>query len=331
MRIFLFCVIVTSTIIVNLTVPAGAVTVKDAVYSTRNAGRVVFRHGEHLQQRGLSNNCRACHDTIFDIKRKKTFTMADMERGKSCGACHNGTGAFSIRECVRCHQTIEVLYQVKATGPLVFSHIIHLKRTPDCAGCHPALFAAGTNRHVTMKEMEKGKSCGACHNGTKAFSIRQCESCHETSEITYRVKATGPTVFSHKSHTGSLNCRQCHPGIYSPDRKNRRTTMAEMEKGKSCGACHNGKRSFPLSSCNGCHPVHDVTFTDKTLGDVLFKHSVHLTRYSCTACHTSRYPAARSSKRVTMREMDQGRSCGGCHDGKTAFSVGGDCKVCHRI
>ena len=31
-------------------------------------------------------------------------------------------------------------------------------------------------------------------------------------------------------------------------------TMAQMEKGKTCGACHNGKRSFAVTAnCDRCH------------------------------------------------------------------------------
>jgi c(7)-type cytochrome triheme protein len=28
-----------------------------------------------------------------------------------------------------------------------------------------------------MKDMEAGKNCGACHNGTKAFSVKDAASC----------------------------------------------------------------------------------------------------------------------------------------------------------
>jgi c(7)-type cytochrome triheme protein len=31
-----------------------------------------------------------------------------------------------------------------------------------------------------MKQMEKGKSCGACHDGKKAFSVKgECAKCHK--------------------------------------------------------------------------------------------------------------------------------------------------------
>ncbi len=35
---------------------------------------------------------------------------------------------------------------------------------------------------LTMKDMEAGKNCGACHNGTKAFSVKDpanCAKCHK--------------------------------------------------------------------------------------------------------------------------------------------------------
>ena len=31
-----------------------------------------------------------------------------------------------------------------------------------------------------------------------------------------------------------------------------------------------------------------------------------------------------------MKEMQKGKSCGACHNGKTAFSVKGDCTKCHK-
>jgi c(7)-type cytochrome triheme protein len=32
---------------------------------------------------------------------------------------------------------------------------------------------------MTMKDMEAGKFCGACHNGTKAFAVKDCAKCHK--------------------------------------------------------------------------------------------------------------------------------------------------------
>jgi c(7)-type cytochrome triheme protein len=32
-----------------------------------------------------------------------------------------------------------------------------------------------------------------------------------------------------------------------------------------------------------------------------------------------------------MTEMEGGRSCGACHDGNTAFTVGENCETCHAM
>ena len=310
---------------------AFAVTIKDAVYHTKNAGKVVFSHGDHLNKKGLTNNCRACHDAIFDLKKKKHYSMADMEKGKSCGTCHDGGKAFSLKECVGCHQTKEIIYKVKATGPTGFSHKFHLAKSPDCGSCHPSVFAAGTNKHFTMADMEKGKSCGACHNGKKAFGLDKCVTCHPVKEITFKVKETGPTLFSHKFHIEVADCGKCHSKLYTPNQKNRRVGMAAMEKGKSCGACHNSKQAFSVKDCSKCHPVRELVFEDKTLGNVIFSHKNHTGLYTCVDCHNKFYQTFRSKVKVSMREMEDGKSCGGCHDGKTAFSVKDKCGTCHKM
>jgi c(7)-type cytochrome triheme protein len=306
-----------------------AVNVRDVTFNTGNAGKVVFSHNDHMTGKGMNNNCRACHDAIFDLKMKKHYSMKDMEKGKSCGACHAGDKAFSLGECARCHQTREITYKVKATGPTGFSHKVHLAKSADCGVCHPSVFAAGKNRRYTMKDMKKGRSCGACHDGRKAFGIDTCVTCHPVKEITYKVKETGPTRFSHKTHLGVSGCDACHPVLYSPDRQNRRVGMAAMEKGKSCGACHNSKRAFSVKECSKCHPLQELVFEDKSAGDVTFSHKFHTALYRCGDCHESLYKTDRSKTKVTMQEMEKGKSCGGCHEGKTAFGVKEKCEACH--
>jgi c(7)-type cytochrome triheme protein len=310
---------------------AFAVTVRDAVYNTKNAGKVVFNHGVHINKKGMTNNCRACHDALFDLKNKKHYSMAEMEKGKSCGACHDGKKAFPINKCASCHQTKEIVYKVKSTGPTGFSHKLHLAKSADCGICHPSIFAAGANKRFTMADMKKGKSCGACHNGKKAFGVDACVTCHPVKEITYKVKETGPTHFSHKIHIEVAECDKCHPKLYSPNQQNRRVGMAAMEKGKSCGACHNTKQAFSVKDCSKCHPARELVFEDKTAGNVIFSHKFHTSLYTCADCHTRLYQTARSKVKVSMQEMEQGKSCGGCHDGKTAFSVKEKCESCHKM
>jgi len=265
------------------------------------------------------------------MKKNVHYTMAQMEQGKSCGQCHNGKRAFALAKCVACHKVKDITFKVKETGPVLFKHTVHLQENGECSTCHNTLFKTGKIPRVSMAAMEQGKSCGACHNGKKAFGLDKCASCHPVKEITYKVEATGPTHFSHKFHVEVAGCGKCHPALYSVNQQNKRVGMAAMEKGKSCGACHNSKDAFPVKDCSKCHPIRDVVFEDKTLGDVMFRHNNHTGLYTCVDCHTSIYKTTRSKVKVSMQEMEKGKSCGACHDGKTAFTVKEQCKSCHQI
>ena len=306
-----------------------AINVKDVTYST-TVGRVVFSHSDHMGKKRMTKNCRACHDALFDLKKRRTASMADMGKGASCGACHDGKKGFPLTECGKCHQSGEVTFKVKATGPTRFSHKSHLAVSSDCSLCHPALFSTSHGKRVPMAEMAEGKSCGACHNGKKAFGIDKCITCHPVKEITYKVKATGPTPFSHKSHLAVATCSSCHPSPYYTNKKNLRVGMAAMEKGKSCGACHNSKTAFSVKECTKCHMTKELEFSVQDAGDVHFSHTSHTALYRCGDCHTARFITGRSKRKVTMKEMEEGKSCGGCHEGKTAFTVSDTCGSCHR-
>ena len=233
---------------------AHAVDLKNYTFTTDNAGTVVFSHKNHIRQKRMANNCKFCHDTIYPFKHKVTYTMADMEKGKSCGACHDGKNAFALSECARCHQVKEITIAVQATGPTRFSHQKHLASEPNCNACHPALFAAGHNKPVTMAEMKQGKSCGACHNGKVAFSIDNCNSCHPVKDQKYAIKGAGKVTFSHTTHMGRYQCSNCHTKLFSLPRGKSKVSMKAMEKGRSCGACHDGKVAFSVkANCATCH------------------------------------------------------------------------------
>lgn len=68
-------------------------------------GRVVFDGKTHADK-GLK--CIDCHTKIFPMKKGVTrITMADLNAGKSCGACHNGDRSFKAGDpanCARCHR-----------------------------------------------------------------------------------------------------------------------------------------------------------------------------------------------------------------------------------
>jgi c(7)-type cytochrome triheme protein len=182
-----------------------------------------------------------------------------------------------------------------------------------------------------MADMEAGKSCGACHDGKTAFDVKSCITCHPAKDITFKVRETGPTIFKHAEHIESHHCSDCHTRLYPNTRRAKKVSMAEMEKGKSCGACHNGKDATALSSCTTCHPTKELTFEVKDAGNVTFSHKSHSGLYKCAECHVALFATARSGTRVSMKEMENGKSCGACHDSKNAFSVKDKCDTCHKM
>jgi c(7)-type cytochrome triheme protein len=308
---------------------AFALELKDITFNTDGGGKVVFSHQVHLQKKAAKTanaSCKSCHTSPNETKTR--YTMADMEKGKSCGKCHTGQKAFSLSKCTGCHKVKDITFQVKQTGPVHFSHNQHLK-SMQCKACHNKLYATGPNKSASMADMEKGKSCGSCHNGTKAFSVAKCEGCHPApKQVVFKVKETGPTVFSHTTHTKQYSCGTCHTRLYAIG-SNKHASMAAMEKGKSCGACHNDKDAFSVSECQRCHPTKEITFKLADVSDAKFSHSAHTSMYGCSTCHTGTYPLKAVKKPVTMTEMHQAKSCGSCHDGKSAFTVHGNCDTCH--
>lgn len=74
-------------------------------------------------------------------------------------------------------------------------------------------------------------------------------------DVTFRVEGADKATFSHEAHVvgAKLGCRDCHPKLYLDTARSKRATMAQMKKGRSCGACHDGKRAAGLEDCKTCH------------------------------------------------------------------------------
>jgi c(7)-type cytochrome triheme protein len=76
----------------------------DITFSMTGAADVTYSHEFHVMKAGLK--CTDCHYKVFDthVARKK-MTMADMEKGLYCGACHDGQRAFTVKgNCDKCHK-----------------------------------------------------------------------------------------------------------------------------------------------------------------------------------------------------------------------------------
>lgn len=76
-----------------------------------------------------------------------------------------------------------VTWEGGGQGPVKFEGAEHSKEGYKCDSCHPALFQMKKNSaKMTMELLNKGRFCGACHNGKAAFSTsnpRKCHECHK--------------------------------------------------------------------------------------------------------------------------------------------------------
>lgn len=62
---------------------------------------------------------------------------------------------------------------------------------------------------------------------------------------------------------------------------------------------------------------------------VLFPHWFHRIRFRCVVCHSELgFEMRAGANQVTMDEIVQGKFCGACHDGETAWSTE-NCDLCH--
>ena len=104
-KLFVLALVVVVTLAMAVSafaVPAG----KTVEFDGKGAGKVVFDGKIHADKGG---KCADCHQSgLFKMKKgADVMTMKDMEAGKFCGACHNGTKAFSVKDkaaCAKCHK-----------------------------------------------------------------------------------------------------------------------------------------------------------------------------------------------------------------------------------
>jgi c(7)-type cytochrome triheme protein len=256
----------------------------DIVY-TQPVKSVLFSHKLHVDEKGLG--CEMCHMKLFEmqalaVQKHPDFNMKSLYKEKYCGACHDGKTAFaSNTQCARCHGGVKeyeaVIAQKKdkpsvgvARGPqeaitigtgdssVKFIHVTHTNKF-TCNECHTKLFALikGQNK-ITMAAIYQGRSCGACHNGKKAFSSDRCEKCHANvpapkTALVYKPEGIGMVKFSHEFHTKSFACKDCHDKIFKMKKGGSKMTMEAMNAGGSCGTCHNGTKATAVTECGKCH------------------------------------------------------------------------------
>lgn len=81
-------------------------------------------------------------------------------------------------------------------------------------------------------------------------------------------------------------------------------------------------------------PGKPVEYAGGGLGKVLMDGKVHADKgLKCPDCHTSpKLFEMKKVAKITMADMNAGKNCGTCHDGKKAFksSDAANCSKCHK-
>lgn len=165
----------------------------------------------------------------------------------------------------------------------------------------------------------------------------------------YLSSGAGPQAyFPHSVHSFWLDCRSCHPKVFSGSGS---VTGATAHTEAACGYCH-GRVAFSAQACERCHESFSALLPegriDKTFGTVMklgepeefagadvsgfpapvFPHDQHRLRFQCKACHERLFPMATGVESV--EQAHSGSGCGRCHDGATAFAIDpSSCNTCH--
>jgi c(7)-type cytochrome triheme protein len=246
------------------------------------------------------------------------------------------------------------------TEPLesvLFRHADHTGKGAACHACHSGLFdmealRVQKNTDFNMDSLYKGKYCGACHDGRKAFAAdTQCARCHLGSGVPTPPKDAPAypslvpmggkrqgAVFNHATHVKQGACRRCHPAVFKPKAGANRIRIADHGKDAYCFVCHDrkGKGAFAWNECSRCHrnavpaPKGVIPF-GRDGQAVAFRHETHRLQAGCKACHPKPFSYRKGTAKIDFNDHVQGRSCFACHDrkGGKAFAWG-ECNLCHR-
>ncbi len=82
-------------------------------------------------------------------------------------------------------------------------------------------------------------------------------------------------------------------------------------------------------------PAGKIEFAGGDKGKVTFDAKTHADKgLKCAECHAKPklFEMKKGKDKMTMKDMNEGKFCGACHDGKAAFSVKteADCVKCHK-
>lgn len=199
---------------------------------------VVFPHWSHRAR----YTCRVCHIELEFAMRSggSGITRGKYLAGKFCGACHNGTKAFSVRDeeprqCDRCH-----MKDAAALNKRFQSFAAGLPATSF--GNRIDWGAALTDGLIAPQNTLSG--------GTSL--IKTPEALQKPLDLGTSAPRSS-VAFSHGEHLAEMDCSICHPDIFNIKKKGTRLFSMEINiYGQFCGVCHM-RVAFPMNDCRRCH------------------------------------------------------------------------------
>ncbi|WP_456417943.1 c(7)-type cytochrome triheme domain-containing protein [Thiolapillus sp.] len=218
----------------------------------QNMAPVLYPHWVHR----IWFECKVCHQDIFIMNRwRNNISHQQFDAGKQCGACHDGTMAFGVKDkkqCNKCHLAgkteAEKLHTLSGinhdeiqTVAKRFGAEWNLKNLPD--GNIPI----DKFGFIDWLSLKRNKVFNPIHSLRKNYKHKA-----RSNKILFESKGNlDDVIFDHEIHSNWINCSSCHPEIFLETLTND-VKMIRMSKGKHCGYCH-GKVSFTFASCKRCH------------------------------------------------------------------------------
>lgn len=222
----------------------GNVIMDKAAKASGGVKPVVFSHWSHRPKYA----CKACHtDLGFPLSANTVdIKQSDIEGGKFCGACHNGSAAFGPKDCDKCHSSVQTSKKALFDNTVKDLPKDHFGNMVDWAAA-----------------LREGKIKPAYSHDGKGDPV-QLDM--DIVMPVVRFKPSPPDVlYPHRAHTEVLDCSSCHTGIFEQKKGgNPDMNMMKIISGQYCGVCH-GAVSFPLGDCFRCHsqPVPPMVIPQK--------------------------------------------------------------------
>lgn len=257
-----------------------------------------------------NETCLFCHSDSYNQEIRKERVMTVGVKFRKLDSVKNPEFRKSVG--------LKDILTEPVSGDIEPNHEKHTKAGINCVDCH----------------------LGVAHGGEyiNKVNLEMCSKCHEKRQEEIKMsdirlgKAGTAVVFSHKSHTGMFKCNECHTNLFPMRKGVARITFADHQKARYCFSCHDDK--IASYECSKCHaevspPKDFITYKVPDMAPVKFSHEFHAAAFKCSECHTKIWPMKKGVKKMKMDDMYQGKFCGTCHNGKTAFeSI--QCEGCHK-